>query len=401
MSVAENIVLGAEPARGGVLTPRRRRRAARSVLARLNVVDIDPDVLAGSLRPSAQRLVMFAHALHRDVRALILDEPTATLPPDDADIVLRTTERLKAEGVSIIYVSHRFDEVLRLCDEVTVVRDGLTVESVDRSRLTREFLVSAVVGAGGLLAAGERHPTADAALVEIEEVSGDELRRVSLSVKEGEILGVVGLPGSGASELMQILGGVRRTSSGRLRIQGVDRSFKSPADAIAGGVSYLPGERSLVGFPELSVRQNVSLSNLRHIGKAGFVSPRRERRAIASALEAVGLSRRDESKLGDLSGGNRQRALIARALVANSRLIVLEDPNAGVDAGARVNLHHLLGAIAADGRRAVVASSSEPEELAAIAHRVIAVSHGRITDVLEGDRLTPEAVVRAATRGAS
>jgi ABC-type sugar transport system ATPase subunit len=251
-----------------------------------------------------------------------------------------------------------------------------------------------------LLEPGERPPRKQRSVLEAHEVAGRELHGVDVEVREGEILGVVGLVGSGASELMQILGGVTRPASGRLRVDGRERTLRSPADAVAAGIAYLPGERSLVGFPELSVRQNVSLSSLSAIGKAGFVSPRRERRAMAEAIQAVGLSEREEWKLGALSGGNRQRALIARALVADSRVIVLEDPNAGVDAAARANLHRLLGQIASDGR-AVVVSSSEPEELAAIAHRVVAVSHGRISDELEGERLRPEAVVRAATRGVS
>ena len=268
------------------------------------------------------------------------------------------------------------------------------------ANLTREFLIAAVVGAGGLLAETELTAVQERLLLEGEDLIGRELRGIDIQVHAGEILGIVGLVGSGASELMQILGGVIAPQSGRLRIEGSRRGIRSPADAIASGISYLPGERSLVGFPDLSVRQNVSLASLPMIGKAGFISPRRERHAMAAALEGVGLAGRAEWKLGALSGGNRQRALIARALVADSRVIVLEDPNAGVDAAARANLHRLLGGIAAEGR-AVVVSSSEPEELAAIAHRVMAISNGRVTEILEGERLTPSAVVGAATGGAA
>jgi ABC-type sugar transport system ATPase subunit len=397
LSVAENVVLGAEPANGFFLSPRRRRRAAKAVLSRVGL-HVDPRTTAGSLRPSEQRLVMFAHALLRDVRAHILDEPTAALSPDDADIVLRVTEQLRDEGVSIVYVSHRFDEVLRLCDVVSVVRDGKTVDTVDRSRLTRELLVSAVVGAGGLLEADPQPPMTQRAVVQALKLDGRELRGVNIEVHEGEIVGVVGLVGSGASELMQILGGVIRPRSGEVRVAGESVSLNSPADALAIGIAFLPGERSLVGFPELSVRENVTLASLSKIAQSGFISRRREKRAISSALEAVGLAGRTDAKLAALSGGNRQRALIARALVADSRVIVLEDPSAGVDAAARANLHHLLGRLAAEGR-ALVVSSSEPEELAAIAHRVVAIAHGRVVEVLEGERLTPSAVVAAATRG--
>jgi len=395
LSVAENVVLGHEPRLGPILWPGQRRRAARSVLARLGV-ELPLDAPALSLRPADQRLVMLAQSLFRRARVVILDEPTAAMGVSDAGVVLAAVTSLRSEGVSIVYVSHRFDEVVSLCDFVTVIRDGSDVMTVQRRDLTAEVLVQAVVGEGNLMEAPARVSDIGETLCTVNNLRGRELRGVSAQLRTGEILGVAGLPGSGVSELLEVMAGVRRPAAGDIVLAGRRRVFGSPADAVAVGIAYLPGERSRIGFSNLPVRTNVVISRLEAVFKMGLITVARERKAAREAASLVGLATRVDDPLAALSGGNQQKALVARSLFARSSVLVLDDPTAGVDVKARADIHVLLRRLADEGK-SVVLSSSEPEELAALADRVVVLSRGRVAAVLSGRELTPEAVIRSST----
>ncbi len=398
LSVAENIVIGAEPSTGPVLWPWRRKAAAMKVLERLGI-EMPLDAAAGSLSAPQQRLVMFANALHRQVRLLILDEPTAALSDAEAEVVIGAVLTLKRQGISVIYVSHRFREVLRLCDVVTVIRDGTSVASIPRVDLDLRQLVSAVIGKGALLDAQPRKGAPGEQVVVVDDLVGREVRGVSLAMRSGEILGIAGLSGSGVGDLLEMLGGVRRPRSGSIKIKGRQASLGCPADALALGLAYLPAERARSGFLDLTVRSNVVVSSLRRVGWLGVVTARWERKAIVETLDSLGIGSRIEDGLAALSGGNRQKALIARCLVADAEILVLDDPSAGVDVRARHDLHSLLRQLADKGRTVVV-SSSEMEELAAVADRVLVFWRGYITAELAGAELTPDSVVVAATHGA-
>ena len=397
LSVAENIVIGAEPRRGPFLWPADRHAAARKVIERFGLhLPLAAD--AAKLTAAQQRLVMFAHALHKGARLLILDEPTAALSDADAEVITQAVLRLKGEGLSVIYVSHRFHEILQLCDEVTVIRDGTSVGTTRRSELNLGHLVTAVVGKGALLDSKPRTGVAGPSILEVEDLAGQELRGVSLSLKEGEILGVAGLPGSGVSELLEMLGGARHQRQGTIRVHSNVVSFRSPADALKKGIAYLPAERARSSLLGLSVRLNVVISSLGRVARMWIVTAGIERKAVAKVLDNVGIAGKADSALGSLSGGNRQKALMGRCLMANAAVMVLDDPTVGVDVRARHDLHDLLRGLADEGR-AVIVSASEMEELAAIADRVIVLKRGRLAAELTGPELTPDAVVIAATHG--
>ncbi len=395
LSVAENIVIGVEPAQGPFLWPARRTAAARKVLERLGL-RLPVDALAGSLTAPQQRLVMFANALHRRVRVLILDEPTAALSDTDAEVITEAVQNLRQQGISVIYVSHRFHEILELCDAVTVFRDGSSVGTIPRAELDLGQLVTAVVGKGALLDSRPRTRGPGQPILEIVDLAGRELRGVSLALREGEILGLAGLPGSGVGELLEMLGGARRQGQGTIRVRDQVASFKSPADALGKGIAYLPAERARAGFLGLPVRLNVVISSLSRVGRMGVVTAGRERKAIGKVLESVGIAGKVDQPLEALSGGNRQKALMGRCLMSGAAILVLDDPTVGVDVRARHDLHDLLRELADEGR-AVIVSASEMEELSAIADRVVVLKRGRVTAELKGAELTPDAVVAAAT----
>jgi ABC-type sugar transport system ATPase subunit len=295
-------------------------------------------------------------------------------------------------------VSHRFAEVNRLCEEVTVLRDGRTVDVLAGERLSVDALVEAVV-------VDERPETSTAeravgtvappVVLEADAVVGRRLRGVSVAVRAGEILGVCGLNGSGVDELLDILGGSIRARSGTVRVRGSDVTWRSPADAHRHGVAFMPAERSRAGMLELPIRQNLRLGGGSGVARM-FTTAGHERARAVSALEPFGLAHRADEPLRALSGGNRQKVLMARCLEIADVALVINNPTVGVDLKARADIHDLVRRGAGEGR-AVVLTSSEPEELIALADRVLVITRGAVSSELSGDNMTLAALVRSLT----
>jgi ABC-type sugar transport system ATPase subunit len=372
------------------------RTTADAALAELEL-ELDSSVPAGALRADQQRLVMFAQALSRKAALMIADEPTAGLSSQEAELVVSGLERLKRQGRTLLFVSHRFGEVLRLCDRVTIIRDGATVQTLERSALTREHLIRAVVGEESAAGRDRAAATPDRPVsLRVRDLRGRELRGVTFDAREGEILGVTGLAGSGVEELLAVVGGAETATDGAVALHGDACRFRSPADAIAGGVSYLPADRTRAGLLGMPVRTNVSLARTRATTSSGVLTRASERRATRPVLGRLGLESHADRPLSALSGGNRQRALIARSIFARAGVLLFADPTVGVDFRARAEIHDLLRELADEGRTVVI-SSSEPEELVALADRVIVLRQGVVKATLEGDGISPESMTAAAT----
>lgn len=398
LSVAENITMGREPARFGLLRHKDSTRAAKDVLQRMRV-DLPVGTPTGELGPASQRVVMLARALHAGAHTVILDEPTAALNATEAEVFLGVVESLRTAGVAVVYISHRFGEVERLCDEVTVLRDGRTVDRLKGDRCNQHELVAAIVaesGTGEPLEHSRQVRAATPALVRVRDLAGERLRGVSLELGRGEILGLCGLPGSGINELMEILGGAQRPRAGKILVDDREVAFTDPADALACGISYLPVERARAGMLDLTLRSNLMASSLPRVSRMGMLTAAIEKRFVQPVVSELGLQRRIEEPLRALSGGNRQKILLSRCLLANARVLVLDDPTVGVDIKARQDIHDLLARIADEGR-AVVVAVSEPEELVGIADRVLVLSRGQVAAELNRDQITSETLVRAVT----
>ncbi len=406
LSVEENVALGREPSRLAFVRRRARRDAVRATLARIGV-DLDPRAPIDGLSAPEQRMVMLARALHSGARVLFLDEPTAALRRDDAERLLATVAAARDAGTAIVYVSHRFAEVERFCDAVTVLRDGATCDRLEGDAITTDALVRAVVTDGALddvpraraadAGGAPRDPERDASVVvRLRGIAGRELRGVDLDVRAGEVVGVCGLTGSGVSELLETLGGVAPPLAGRIVVDGADRRFREPRDALRRGVAFLPAERSRAGMLDRSVRENLLVARIDDVAARGFVTNGRERRAAAPTLTSFGLAGRADDPLGALSGGNRQKVLLGRCVRADARVVVLDDPTVGVDVAARHEIHRTIVAMADDGR-AVVVAASEAEELAAIADRVVVLVRGRVACELTGNELSPATLVERMT----
>jgi ribose transport system ATP-binding protein len=394
LSVAENICMGHEPNRGPWLRWRAMRDKAAQTLEQLET-DLPLKAPVEDLAPSHQRIVMIAAALSQACRLLILDEPTASLAPDEAQALLALVERLPERGITVLFVSHRLDEVVRLCDRVTVMRDGLVTETLQRGTFDARDLVQRMVGD---VPPRPRRPATHAGAepaVRLDNVEVGPLRGVTLIAAKGAVTGITGLIGSGADELLHVIAGIRRPSNGAVEIDGERISFRSPADALASGVGYIASNRATAGLRELSVRENVCASSLSRAARFGFLSRAAERRRAGAFVASLGLEARLEGPLGTLSGGNQQKAIVARLLAADASVLVLNDPTAGVDVGARAELHRLLRSVVDEGR-SVIVRSSEPEELVDLADVVHVVAGGRIVQTFTGDAIQVSAMLEAS-----
>jgi ABC-type sugar transport system ATPase subunit len=394
LSVAENICVGAEPHRGPWLSwPRMREHATRTL--ELLGAELPLRAPVEDLMPSQQRIVMIAMALARPCKLLILDEPTASLGREEAQPLLALVERLPQRGLTLLYISHRLDEVVRICDRVSVMRDGLVTETLAREQTGVADLVQRMVGDAAIEAPAARRRPGTAA-VRLEGVSAGLLHDVTVEAAESTITGVTGLVGSGAEDLLHVFAGVLRPAAGRIDVGGVERTFGSPADALAAGIGYVAGSRAAAGLRDLTVRENVLASSHRGRTWLGLTTRRAERERAAPFVESLGLGGRLEDELGILSGGNQQKAIVARLLAAEVRILVLNDPTAGVDVSARAELHRLIRAVANEGH-AVIVRASEPEELVDLADVIHVFAGGRIARTFTGDEISLAGVVEASS----
>lgn len=400
MTVAENVMLGHEP-RGmlGRLREREMRRAAVRVLESLSL-SIHPDARVGELPLIEQRLVMIARALSFDARLVVFDEPTATVSPLEVELLLQTISALTERRIAVLYVSHHLGEIERLCDVVTVLRDGRVVAELAREEASHAALVEVLVSGPDVVprrraARGGRRTV----VLSVEDVEGERLGGVNLRVRRGEIVGLAGLAGSGARELLLTVAGAVPFRAGRIELDGRALRSGSSVRSVAAGAGFLPGDRSLGTFSSHSIRHNVSLSSLSRHALGPFVRFARERSAVAGVLARVGIAARQETQIAALSGGNQQKALVGRSVASGARLLLLDDPTAGVDVLTRPEIHRQIVALADEGA-GVLLVSTDIDELVELSDRVVVFERGRMTEVLHGADIAPARVLAAMTRRA-
>lgn len=381
LSVAENLALGREPRRMGLLDVSAVRRAAAAALERIGAAAITPDRRVGTLSVAEQQLVEIAKALSRDPTILVLDEPTAPLARREADRLFAILEALRAGGMTIVFVSHRFGEILQHCDRGTVLRNGRTVVTTELKGWSEANLTEAMIGARTEMFSRTetRGRPRDTALAVENLSSGDKVRDVSFTVAAGEIVCITGLLGAGQNEIGRIIGGDIAPDAGALLVRGRRIAGSGPAVAKRAGICLLTEDRKGEGIlPNLTLRENIALPSVNRRQSTGLVRRSAERQAIAAALALFGVvARSPEAPIRTLSGGNQQKALLARWHLADSDIFVLVEPTRGVDVGARAEIYRRLAALAEAGKAVVVVSSDIPEVLA-LADRILVVREGRI-----------------------
>ena len=396
LSVAENLAIGHgfETGRARRIRWRAQISAAQGILERFSI-DVAPTALMREIGPAQQNMVAIARALQdqdgRHSGVLILDEPTASLPDREADILLGALRRYADLGQTIVYVSHRLDEVLRVADRATVLRDGEVVGELSGDSLNHDRLVELIVG--GTLNVRPRRARAPArgtAMLELEHLAGGAANDVTLRVASGEIVGVAGLLGSGRSSLLHsIFGAVPRT--GAVRVDGALIGPGSIDDSMESGIALVPEHRAVeAAFPDLDVGSNLSVASLRSYWNGLRLNRSKEAadsEELASryAVKASSLS----APLGTLSGGNQQKVIVARWLRRSPRVLLLDEPSQGVDVGARAEIHDLVRSAADDGAAGLVVSS-DFEELVELVDRAVVIAGGRIIDELAGDEMTDD-----------
>jgi ABC-type sugar transport system ATPase subunit len=385
-SVAENIFTGMEPTRWGLLDRRQMDERARALLQRLGS-SIPPSAQVADLSIAEQQLVEIAKAMLLDAKVLVMDEPTAALDDRDADALLRLIGRMKAEGVAIIYISHRMPEVMAIADRITVLKDGRRVWTRDRQAATVNAIVTAMVGrelqdfypARAAMEAGQP-------VLQIRGGANRHLREIDLVARAGEIVGIAGLEDSGKGALAQALFGDQPFTQGEVEIGGKPVVIHSPRQAIAVGVGYLPGDRKREGIaPRQSVRDNALLT-LQAMA-AVLSSPNAGVRSVAEAdrsLQAMDVRAGDfGQEIATLSGGNQQKAIIARWLMQNPDFFVFVEPTRGIDVAAKAAIYETMRSLANEGRAIVMISSDLPE-IVGVSDRILVMHQGRIVGELPG-----------------
>ena len=402
LSIAENVALGAEyPRRRGLIDwSSAHDKAARAL--RLVACDIDPRTRVSELSRTERSLVAIARALVLNSEVLVLDEPTASLPVDETERLFGVLRSLRDSGLGVVYVSHRLDEVFAIADRVTVLRDGRVVANGDLEGMSSDELVSHIVGGvptpqPPLLTARDRP-----VVLTLEELIGTRVGPVSLSVREGEVVGLVGLAGAGHVELGRTVCGALPRYGGEMSLGGQRYRPRRPFDAVARGVAFVTSNRAEEGLGlSLTVRENL-LPNPRARGLRGWRlrSNRAESRLARELVKSFGIRPADpELTAEQLSGGNQQKILLGRWLSIDVTLLVLEDPTAGVDVGAKHEIYRLMRDVLARGSAALLIST-DFEEVANVCHRAIVFRDGRVVTTIAGDQLTVRSLVAHASGAA-
>ena len=408
LSVARNLYLGREPRRFGLIDFPRMHREAGEVL-RAHGVDADVRRPLRELSIGARQMVALARAVTSDARVVVMDEPTSSLEPREVRTLFDVIGSLRERGISVVYVSHRLDELYEVCDRVTVLRDGRVVHSGAMADLERLRLIALMLGRdveevrreGSTTFSGGHGARDGTPVLEAEGLTArHRLHGVSLRVRPGEVVGLGGLLGSGRTETAKAVAGALPLDAGRVSVVGVPVRRRTVAGAIRAGISLLPEDRKHEGvIPGLSVRENIALAALPRLSRFGLVSERRVDRVVEVFMErlrikAVGPSQ----KVEELSGGNQQKVLLARWLALNPKVLLLDEPTRGIDVGAKAEVQNLVDELAEAGL-GVLLISSDLEELVEGADRVVVLKDGAVVGELTGDGVTERGLMAAIAEG--
>ena len=399
LTVAENLALGLErTAAWRRIDWKARRRLATDLLRRVGA-SIDPDRLVESLSMPEQQLVEIAKAVGADARIVIMDEPTASLAEREVETLFEVVRRLRESGVGIIYISHRLEEVFAIADRITVLRDGQTVATCDAAAVSRTELIRMMVGRELTAVFPKRAVPIGSLLFEVRELSNHAagVRRVSLTVRRGEILGLAGLVGSGRTQLAETLFGLTPADSGDILVDGKPVRISSPADAIAAGIGYVPEDRRRHGVVlEMAVAANAGLASLNRMSRYGLLDRAAERRTAQEYVDRFRIKTASvQAEVGTLSGGNQQKVALARWLATAPSVLILDEPTQGVDVGSKAEIHTLMQDLAARGMGIIMISSELPEILG-MSDRIAVMHAGAIRGVLHRDEATQSRVLALA-----
>ncbi len=398
LTARENIFLGREERLGPFVRHRREWDMAEVLFARMNVA-MDPEALCSDLTVAQQQVVEIAKAIALEARIVVMDEPTAALTSNEVEKLFAIIAGLKARGVGILYVSHRMDEIFRIADRVTVMRDGQYVGTQPIGQLTRERLIEMMVGRKLENEFPKRTTMPGEPRLVVQGLSrGKAVRDVSFEVRRGEVLGLTGLVGAGRTETARLIFGADRADRGRVTLDGKELHISNPCDAIHAGICLLTEDRKGQGLIlGASVRENFGLPNLRKFLRFGFLSESQERARFGRYVQELRIKiPHADTPAQNLSGGNQQKVVLAKWLEANAEVVIFDEPTRGIDVGTKYDIYVLINALAAQGKAIIMISSELPEVLG-MSDRILVMHEGRITgEITDVGNATQEQVLALA-----
>jgi ABC-type sugar transport system ATPase subunit len=398
LNACDNMFLGRD--QGHFWIPRRQERQRAAAIFQRMGVEIPLDVPVGQLSIAQQQLIEIARVLAHDVRILIMDEPSAALTPQEVARLFALMRDLKSQGICIIYISHRLEEIFEIADTVTILRDGRHVADCRVPELTRSRLIELMVGRVLVREFQRKQATTGSTLLEVSGLSRDDVvKNVSFQIRRGEVLGLTGLVGAGRTETARLIFGADKKTSGSIQVEEKAVEINTPRDAIDAGICLLTEDRKSQGLiPARSVRENFSLASLMRLQTAGFIRQHEEADAFAVFVERLNIRIPDQEQfIRNLSGGNQQKVLLARWLFRNTQVFLLDEPTRGVDIGARQEIYQLIADLAEQGK-AILLISSELPEILSLSDRILVMRHGRITgEIQNSPDVTQEQIMELAT----
>lgn len=393
LSVAENMFLGNVQLKNGLVDWKGMRRRAQEIVEDLGM-DIDINAQVSSLTVAKKQIVEIMHAINNNSRILIMDEPSAVLTDRELEVMFRIVKQLRDEGITIIYISHRLDEIFGLCSNVSVLRDGCHIDTIPVASVDRQGLINMMVGRE----MGQEYPkevgNVGGTILEVKNLSRGILQDISFEVKSGEVFGISGLVGAGRTELARAILGIDKPESGEVYVRGKKVHYRTFADAIRDGLGLIPEDRKLQGLVQImSVKRNTTLVNMKRVLRAGVISSSLEEKLskeYADKLHVVTPSM--ETEVQYLSGGNQQKVVIAKWLFQNSEILFLDEPTRGIDVGAKAEIYRLINRMAKEGKTIIMISSEMPE-LLGMCDRIMVMHEGHKMGELNAAEATQEKIM--------
>lgn len=393
LSVAENMFLGNVQLKNGLVDWKGMRRRAREIVEDLGM-DIDINAQVSSLTVAKKQIVEIMHAINNNSRILIMDEPSAVLTDRELEVMFRIVKQLRDEGITIIYISHRLDEIFGLCSNVSVLRDGCHIDTIPVASVDRQGLINMMVGRE----MGQEYPkevgNVGGTILEVKNLSRGILQDISFEVKSGEVFGISGLVGAGRTELARAILGIDKPESGEVYVRGKKVHYRTFADAIRDGLGLIPEDRKLQGLVQImSVKRNTTLVNMKRVLRAGVISSSLEEKLskeYTDKLHVVTPSM--ETEVQYLSGGNQQKVVIAKWLFQNSEILFLDEPTRGIDVGAKAEIYRLINRMAKEGKTIIMISSEMPE-LLGMCDRIMVMHEGHKMGELNAAEATQEKIM--------
>lgn len=399
LSVAENVFIGAPIRKGIVPDFKTMEKNAQELFNTFNI-DLNPKTLVQNLSIGMQQMVEIAKAVSRNAKILIMDEPTAPLTNSEVEILMGMIKNLKNSGVTIIYISHRLEEIFQISDRVSVLRDGNLICTMQTRETNRDELIKYMVGRELKESYPKRKPhILGEVILETKNLTGNGVKNISFSVRRGEVVGIGGIMGAGRTELAQLLFGYVRAESGEILYKGKEIHLKSPVDATEKGIALVPEDRKQQGaILDLSIKYNITLSMLKKICKFGFINQEQEDKIAEKYKEEIGVKTENlDNLVSSLSGGNQQKVILSKWLATKPELIILDEPTRGIDVGAKHEIYTLINHLVEEGMTIIIITS-EMEELIGMSDRILVLSEGMLTADLGKDKFDKETILFYASK---